>query len=171
MAPITTMRTPMLTIPIGPTRDQSRWIPIVSLAMISAAKAMATSPTTTAEALGPLRRVGGLSAEAGDVTEEPLGCGPEAWGPEGWGAEVWGPEAWRPVGWGPEAWGAVAWGPLASGPLTLSWIGLPSGVGGVTGVLASIALLLHDGDLSDTDSGIDHDLAWFAAQDDVPRYI
>ena len=56
MAPITTITTPMPTIAPGPSRDQSTRQPIVSLAMISPAKTMATSPTTMAEALGPLGR-------------------------------------------------------------------------------------------------------------------
>src|ERR1019366_3592531 len=51
-------------------------------------------------------------------------------------------------------------GALTAGGVTLSWIGLPAGLGAVTGVLSSIVLLLHHCELSDADCGIDHDFGW-----------
>ncbi|HZY01619.1 MAG TPA: hypothetical protein VFE92_19350 [Dermatophilaceae bacterium] len=109
----------MPTIAPGPSRDQSTRRPIVSLAMTSPARTMATSPTTMAEAFGPLGRAGGV----------------------------------------------------AVGAFTSSWIGSAAGVDGVTRVLSSIALLLHHGELSDADSGIDHDFGWPVAYDDRPGHI
>ena len=41
----------------------------------------------------------------------------------------------------------------------LSWAGLSC----VAGVLASIVLLLHHGELTDADSGIEHDFGWSLA--------
>src|SRR5450631_185553 len=137
IAPRTTITTPMPTIPPGPRRDQSTCHPIVSLAMTSPAKTMATRPRTTAEALGPFGRTGPLTA--GSPTPGSLTVG------------------------------SSTAGPLTSS--TLSWIGLPTGVDRVTGVFSSMVLLLHDCELSDADSGIDHDLGWPVAHDDRPGYI
>src|SRR5665647_2506041 len=64
---------------------------------------------------------------------------------------------------------ADAFGPFGrAGALTLSWIEVPSGDVGVTGVFDSIDLLLHHSELSDADTGIDHDLGWPVADDDRP---
>src|SRR5665647_463655 len=114
MAPITASTTPTTTIVPGPSPDQSTFQAVVSLAMISPPRMMATSPATIAEAFGPLGRAGAL---------------------------------------------------------TLSWIGVPSGDDGVTGVFASIVLLLHHCELSDADTGIDLDLGRPVADCDCPGYV
>ena len=56
MAPITASTTPTTTIAPGPSPDQSTFQAVVSLAMISPARMMATSPATIAEAFGPFGR-------------------------------------------------------------------------------------------------------------------
>src|ERR1035437_5717249 len=114
MAPITTITAPMPTMAPGPSRDQLMLKPMVSLAMTSPARTMATSPATMADAVGPLGRAGGV---------------------------------------------------------TLSCIGLPAGLDCVTRELSSIVLILHHGELSDADSGIDDDFWWPVADEDRPGYV